>query len=201
MWLALSVETTTFWTSNNMANLLRQGAMIAILAIGETFVIITGGIDLSVGAVAGVISLSVAWLLTHDLGFASSIAGAISISLAIGVLHRPVPRLRRGADGPAAVHHDAGDDVRPARHRPADHQRRDDLDHQRHVHRLLARQLSRFSLDRRHLVRGADVVLDGDRGRRAGLPAAEPEPLGPLSLRHRLQQGGGAAFRRQRQRP
>jgi ribose transport system permease protein len=85
MWFALSIETTTFWTSNNMANLLRQGAMIAILAIGETFVIITGGIDLSVGAVAGVISMAVAWLLTHDLGFASSIAGAISISLAIGV--------------------------------------------------------------------------------------------------------------------
>jgi ribose transport system permease protein len=85
MWFALSIETTTFWTSNNMANLLRQGAMIAILAIGETFVIITGGIDLSVGAVAGVISMAVAWLLVHDLGFASSIAGAISISLAIGV--------------------------------------------------------------------------------------------------------------------
>ena len=85
MWFALSIETTTFWTSNNMANLLRQGAMIAILAIGETFVIITGGIDLSVGAVAGVISMAVAWLLTHDLGFASSIAGAISLSLAIGV--------------------------------------------------------------------------------------------------------------------
>ena len=85
MWFALSIETTTFWTANNMANLLRQGAMIAILAIGETFVIITGGIDLSVGAVAGVISMAVAWLLTHDLGFASSIAGAISISLAIGV--------------------------------------------------------------------------------------------------------------------
>jgi ribose transport system permease protein len=86
MWLALSIETTTFWTANNMANLLRQGAMIAILAIGETFVIITTGIDLSVGAVAGVTSLSVAWLLTHDLGFASSIAGAISITLAIGIL-------------------------------------------------------------------------------------------------------------------
>jgi ribose transport system permease protein len=85
MWFALSIETTTFWTGNNMANLLRQGAMIAILAIGETFVIITGGIDLSVGAIAGVISMAVAWLLTHDLGFASSIAGAISISLAIGV--------------------------------------------------------------------------------------------------------------------
>ena len=86
MWLALSFETTTFWTANNMSNLLRQGAMIAILAIGETFVIITGGIDLSVGAVAGFISMAVAWLLTHDLGFASTITGAVSISLGIGVL-------------------------------------------------------------------------------------------------------------------
>src|SRR5271168_5368178 len=81
MWLALSVETTTFWTSNNIANLLRQGAMIAILAIGETFAIITGGIDLSVGAVAGFTSMTVAWLMVHDLGFASTIAGAVAISL------------------------------------------------------------------------------------------------------------------------
>ena len=85
MWLALSIETTTFWTSNNMANLLRQGAMIAILAIGETFAIITGGIDLSVGAVAGFISMAVALLLQSDIPFASTIAGAIAISLAIGV--------------------------------------------------------------------------------------------------------------------
>jgi ribose transport system permease protein len=83
--LALSLTTTTFWTSNNVANLLRQGAMIAILAIGETFAIITGGIDLSVGAIVGFVSMAVAWLLTHDLGFASTIAGAVAISLAIGV--------------------------------------------------------------------------------------------------------------------
>ncbi|THD43259.1 MAG: ABC transporter permease, partial [Bradyrhizobium sp.] len=86
MWLALAIDTKTFWTANNMANLLRQGAMIAILAIGETFVIITGGIDLSVGAIAGVISMAVALLLQHDLGFASTIFGAVSISLLIGVL-------------------------------------------------------------------------------------------------------------------
>ncbi len=85
LWLALSFGTTTFWTSNNMANLLRQGAMIAVLAIGETFVIITAGIDLSVGAIVGFVSMTVAWLLTHDLGFASSIAGAVAISLAVAV--------------------------------------------------------------------------------------------------------------------
>jgi ribose transport system permease protein len=83
--LALSLATTTFWTSNNIENLLRQGAMIAILGIGETFAIITGGIDLSVGAIVGFVSMAVAWLLTHDLGFASTVAGAIAISLAIGV--------------------------------------------------------------------------------------------------------------------
>ena len=52
----LSFATTTFWTGNNIANLLRQGSMIAILALGETFVIITGGIDLSVGAVVGFVT-------------------------------------------------------------------------------------------------------------------------------------------------
>jgi ribose transport system permease protein len=85
LWLALSFATTTFWTSNNISNLLRQGAMIAVLAIGETFTIITGGIDLSVGAIAGFISMTVALLLTNDLGLASTIAGAVAISLAIGI--------------------------------------------------------------------------------------------------------------------
>ena len=85
MWLALSFGTTTFWTANNIANILRQGAMIAILAIGETFAIITAGIDLSVGAVAGFVSMTVALLLAHHLGFASTVAGAVAVSLAIGV--------------------------------------------------------------------------------------------------------------------
>lgn len=37
--------------------------MTAILAVGQTFVIITAGIDLSVGAVVGFTSVIVAWLL------------------------------------------------------------------------------------------------------------------------------------------
>ena len=93
MWLALSLGTTTFWTSNNMANLLRQGAMIAILAIGETFVIITGGIDLSVGAIAGFLSMMVALLLTQEFGWvyvggASPIVGEAGITVvgALGAL-------------------------------------------------------------------------------------------------------------------
>jgi ribose transport system permease protein len=57
------VPPTAFWTPNNISNVLRQGAMTAILAVGQTFVIITAGIDLSVGAVVGFTSVIVAWLL------------------------------------------------------------------------------------------------------------------------------------------
>ena len=53
MWLVLSVTTDSFMTTNNIVNLLRQASLWAVIAIGQTFVIITGGIDLSVGAVVG----------------------------------------------------------------------------------------------------------------------------------------------------
>src|SRR5271156_6814531 len=87
MWLALSVETRTFWTANNIANLLRQGAMIAILAIGETFVIITGGIDLSVGAVTGFCSMAIALFLAQDMPIWLAILATLGIGLAIGLFH------------------------------------------------------------------------------------------------------------------
>src|SRR5580704_11406735 len=82
LWIALAFSTNSFWTYNNISNLLRQGAMTAILAIGETFVIITGGIDLSVGAVVGFTSVIIAWLLTHGY----PIWGAVIITLAFGLV-------------------------------------------------------------------------------------------------------------------
>src|SRR5260370_27533160 len=65
LWVVLAFSTKTFFTWTNIANLLRQGSMIAILAIGETFVIITAGIDLSVGAIRRFTCLIVSWLLPH----------------------------------------------------------------------------------------------------------------------------------------
>jgi ribose transport system permease protein len=87
MWLALSFATNTFWTENNLTNLARQGAMIAILAIGETFVIITGGIDLSVGAIVGFCSMAIALLLQQDVPIWLAILATLGIGLAIGLFH------------------------------------------------------------------------------------------------------------------
>lgn len=87
LWLVLSFTTNTFMTERNISNVARQGAMIAILALGETFVIITAGIDLSVGAVAGFITVIVAWLLTHDVPIWASVLLSLGFGLGIGAFH------------------------------------------------------------------------------------------------------------------
>jgi ribose transport system permease protein len=87
MWLALSFATNSFWTTTNIPNLLRQGAMIAVLAVGETFVIITAGIDLSVGAVVGFTSVVIAWLLTAHVPIWLAILLTLVLGLVIGVFH------------------------------------------------------------------------------------------------------------------
>ena len=87
LWLLLGISTKSFWTQNNISNLLRQGSMTAILAIGQTFVIITAGIDLSVGAVVGFTSVIVAWLLAQGLPISVAIAVTLAIGLGIGLFH------------------------------------------------------------------------------------------------------------------
>jgi ribose transport system permease protein len=87
LWIALAFSTNSFWTYNNISNLLRQGAMTAVLAIGETFVIITAGIDLSVGAVVGFTSVIIAWLLTHNFPIWASMLITLGIGLVIGAFH------------------------------------------------------------------------------------------------------------------
>ncbi|MBB5044266.1 ABC transporter permease [Shinella fusca] len=87
LWLALGLATHAFWSPNNISNLLRQGAMTAILAVGQTFVIITAGIDLSVGAIVGFTSVIVAWLLQAGVPLWLSILLTLLIGVAIGAFH------------------------------------------------------------------------------------------------------------------
>ncbi|WP_438751158.1 ABC transporter permease [Pararhizobium sp. O133] len=87
LWLLLGLSTNAFWTSNNISNLLRQGSMTAILAVGQTFVIITAGIDLSVGAVVGFSSVTVAWLLQHGVPLWPAMAITLLIGALIGAFH------------------------------------------------------------------------------------------------------------------
>lgn len=56
-----------FLTSNNLTILLKHVAISAILALGMTFVVLTGGIDLSVGSVVGLSGMVAGFLITQGI--------------------------------------------------------------------------------------------------------------------------------------
>ncbi|NVP54074.1 ABC transporter permease [Mycoplana rhizolycopersici] len=87
LWIALGIGTASFWTPLNISNLLRQGAMTAILAVGQTFVIITAGIDLSVGAIVGFSTVVMAWLLQAGFPLWVAILATLLMGVAIGAFH------------------------------------------------------------------------------------------------------------------
>ncbi len=80
---ALTISSPNFLTFNNLSNLVRQVAIIGVVAIGMTMVIISAGIDLSVGAVVGFSNILVAILMTS-----AGIPIIPSIIIALDCRHR-----------------------------------------------------------------------------------------------------------------
>lgn len=64
MILVFGIINPSFFSGENTTNLLRQVVPIMIIGIGQSFVMITGGIDLSIGSVAGMSSMISATLMT-----------------------------------------------------------------------------------------------------------------------------------------
>ena len=81
----LSLSSPYFLTSNNLFNLLDQSVVVGIVAIGMTFVILTGGIDLSVGSVAGLTGV-ILGLALREMPMPLAIMTAIMAGGAIGAL-------------------------------------------------------------------------------------------------------------------
>lgn len=92
LWVALAVATDSFLTANNISNLLRQSALLAILSIAQTLVIITRGIDLSVGALVGLSTVVVAMLLTSGVPIPAAVLLTVAFGAAIGLYHGIVVR-------------------------------------------------------------------------------------------------------------
>ena len=62
-----SVLSPAFFTRENLVILVGQTAITAIMAVGMTFVILTGGIDLSVGSTVGLAAMSAGYLINHGV--------------------------------------------------------------------------------------------------------------------------------------
>ncbi|HVI43043.1 MAG TPA: ABC transporter permease [Anaerovoracaceae bacterium] len=71
----------TFFTEENLFNILKQISLISIIAIGQTFILITGGIDLSVGYSLGLVGI----VMTKFLSFGLDPKVAILLGLLTGV--------------------------------------------------------------------------------------------------------------------
>ncbi|SDP60447.1 fructose transport system permease protein [Pedococcus dokdonensis] len=79
--IAFFIATPTFLTANSMGILFQQTAVVAALAVGQTLVILTAGIDLSVGAIM-VLSMMVTATLAKDGGMPAILALFIGVALA-----------------------------------------------------------------------------------------------------------------------
>ena len=87
LFVALSFASPYFLTVDNLLNVLRQSSINAILALGQLMVIITAGIDLSIGSVVGVTSVVLAMLLVAGWHPFSACAAAVALGLSIGLLN------------------------------------------------------------------------------------------------------------------
>jgi ribose transport system permease protein len=74
-----------FPTPENLVNVLRQNSMLGLVALGMTFVILTGGIDLSVGALLAVAGVVAAMLSPR--GSLIAIAGGLGAATLLGVVN------------------------------------------------------------------------------------------------------------------
>ena len=95
MCLGLWISNPDFLGQSNVVNTTRQIAMLGIFAIGIAFVIITGGIDLSVGSIIGLTGVLVAkfcsteqdcWGWQYKYGVTLALAIALAIGLIQGLL-------------------------------------------------------------------------------------------------------------------
>ncbi|MBC7735753.1 MAG: ABC transporter permease, partial [Candidatus Saccharibacteria bacterium] len=81
-----TISTDVFLTSANLLNVLRQVSIIGICAVGLTFVLLTGGIDLSVGSVIGVAGMTCATLIAAGFPVVVAVGAALGFGLFAGLL-------------------------------------------------------------------------------------------------------------------
>ncbi len=93
--LILALATDTFFTAANLSNVLRQNAFTAILAAGMTFVILTAGIDLSVGSVVALSGVLCADLLVRGVPLPLAVAAGLLVGLVTGTVNGAAVTLLR----------------------------------------------------------------------------------------------------------
>lgn len=84
--IVATIASPRFLTPTNLLNVIRQISIFGILAIGQTFVILTAGIDLSVGAILALVVVLIGGLLP-ELGIVPTILVGLGIGTLVGLVN------------------------------------------------------------------------------------------------------------------
>ena len=93
--VALWAATPHFATVSNLVNVVEQSAIIGIVAVGMTFVILTGGIDLSVGSIVALAGIVLGISFEAGLPIAAAALAGLTVGLATGVANGALITLGR----------------------------------------------------------------------------------------------------------
>ena len=87
--VVLSLTTDTFLSTSNLTNIIVQTSVVGIAAVGGTFVIITSGIDLSVGSNVALSGMVAAYFMTHNLpgGGVTGVLVALVVGMLVGAFN------------------------------------------------------------------------------------------------------------------
>ncbi|WP_249018854.1 ABC transporter permease [Conexibacter sp. S30A1] len=95
LFVALSIGSAPFFSTTNLLNIVDQQASTLVIAVAGTFVLISGGIDLSVGATYGLASVVFAELAASGWDPAFAILGAVVAGALVGVVNGVVSTVFR----------------------------------------------------------------------------------------------------------
>ena len=85
--IVISIFSPYFLTTNNLMGVFRSFSLVGIMSIGMMLVIITGGIDLSVGSVMGLSSLMTALAFQHGWGPLPAVLAGLCAGLIVGAFN------------------------------------------------------------------------------------------------------------------
>jgi ribose transport system permease protein len=84
---SLTLSDSGFLTTNNLLNIIRQTAIISIMGVAMTFVISAAEIDLSIGSIVALSSLTSAMALQSGFGIAGAVVAGVGSGIVIGLIN------------------------------------------------------------------------------------------------------------------
>lgn len=87
MCITFGILSENFFRFSNMLNVMRQISMIAVIAIGMTYVVLMGGMDLSVGSICGLSGIVCALMQSRGYGTVPAVLAAFATGILAGLVN------------------------------------------------------------------------------------------------------------------